>query len=206
MTKLQATRVMLALALAASLFGYAYLPPRADSQTYPAAPSSVSAEPTASAMPASVTSAAPQQPVAASIASSAPEHSRPKIAVVAAPGAVSAPNQTSVARQNTTAPITSTPETIQASLHIGSQTYQLNLPTGSSVYDALKQLQQSGQISMTIETSSLGVLVTSLNGQANGDGGRYWLLRLNGAFATRGAGSATVHNGDQIDWQLEPSS
>ncbi|HID74213.1 MAG TPA: DUF4430 domain-containing protein [Thermoplasmata archaeon] len=47
------------------------------------------------------------------------------------------------------------------------------------------------------------VLVEEIGGRTNGDGGRYWVYRVNGEFANVGADRCVLHEGDLVEWSFE---
>ncbi len=50
-----------------------------------------------------------------------------------------------------------------------------------------------------------GVLVTSIGGDANGQGNRYWQFWVDGQYARAGADHVVLHDGAFIEWRFVPS-
>jgi hypothetical protein len=50
-----------------------------------------------------------------------------------------------------------------------------------------------------------GVLVTAINGSANGDGGRYWQYWVNGAYGAVAADHEALHDHDVLLWNFTAS-
>ena len=50
-----------------------------------------------------------------------------------------------------------------------------------------------------------GVFVTSINGSANGEGGRYWQYWVNGAYANLAADHLALHDHDAVLWKFTAS-
>lgn len=71
---------------------------------------------------------------------------------------------------------------------------------GQTGKTALELLNASHQVKS--QTSSLGVLVQSIDGHAS-DNNHYWLFYINGVAATVGADQYQTKDGQQIEWRLE---
>jgi hypothetical protein len=66
---------------------------------------------------------------------------------------------------------------------------------------ALMQAARSQGFSYETKQFSFGSLVTSINGQSEGNG-KYWTFTKNGDFSQLGIDAQTVSNGDVIAWSL----
>ena len=87
-----------------------------------------------------------------------------------------------------------------ATLLVGDASYAV--PQGT-VLEAMEALKASGSFTyMSREYPGLGVFVESINGK-RGEGGRYWILYVNGESATQGAGLVEIREGDRIEWKYE---
>jgi len=53
---------------------------------------------------------------------------------------------------------------------------------------------------------SESVLVVSIDGLGNGNGGRWWQYWINGAYGNVGADHAQLHDGDVVEWRFTPYS
>lgn len=117
------------------------------------------------------------------------------------------PNTTTVPVYATseTQPTTNTP--IATTIEINGQKYNLKLPEKSTAYNALKQLADSKQITMTTkEYSGMGYFIEELNGiKNNNQTGEYWGYYINGKTATLGASSYILKNNDLITWKYAKS-
>lgn len=84
-------------------------------------------------------------------------------------------------------------------------TYDIVAADTRTVLDLLNRATRQG---LTIEVedygSSLGVLVTALNGQANDNKkNMYWYLYVNGQITSTGASNVKVVPGDTVEWRYE---
>ena len=73
---------------------------------------------------------------------------------------------------------------------------------------ALLQQQNAADPQMQLATqeySGLGVLITSMGGQTNGVGKRYWQYRVNGVEPQIGASGYILKNADTVEWFFSPS-
>ena len=92
-----------------------------------------------------------------------------------------------------------------ATLVVSGTRYALHAPAGSTLEEAMQQLQGEGGFSYTSqEYSGLGAFVTGINGRASGQGS-YWILYVNGEKSSTGISSTRIRSGDLIEWKLEKS-
>ncbi|GEM_PF-1208967 len=105
---------------------------------------------------------------------------------------------------STTAATPTTANTpITTTIEINGQKYNLNLPEKATAYDALKQLADAKQITMTTkEYSGMGYFIEEINSiKNNNQTGEYWGYYINGQSAKIGASSYILKNNDLITWK-----
>jgi drug/metabolite transporter (DMT)-like permease len=102
------------------------------------------------------------------------------------------------------APVKSAPVARQAEititqtvLHPQTKTATVKVAKGQSALDALRTTE-----SITVQTSSYGTLVESINGYKNGADKRYWTYTVNGKESPVGAADYKVRQGDIIEWKF----
>ncbi|OGH76574.1 MAG: hypothetical protein A3F22_04510 [Candidatus Magasanikbacteria bacterium RIFCSPHIGHO2_12_FULL_41_16] len=94
---------------------------------------------------------------------------------------------------------------IAAKIIIGENEYLINVTPSSSVYDALIQMNKSGQASFNFkEFSGLGYFVEGINGKTSDKlRGRYWIYYINGVKAQMGISQYILKSNDIITWKYE---
>ena len=86
---------------------------------------------------------------------------------------------------------------------VGNQTISLSLSPNETLYDALKEAQISGKISLSGTTyPGLGFFITSIDTLKSGNG-KNLMYYINGTQATVGISTYIPHNGDIVMWELE---
>ncbi len=92
---------------------------------------------------------------------------------------------------------------IRIALAAGKDSYAANVPSGSTVYEAMEVL--AVQTSFKFKSKyfpGLGYLIDEINGVRNA-GGKYWMLYVNKKFATLGASQYKLSAGDSVEWRYE---
>lgn len=81
------------------------------------------------------------------------------------------------------------------------QTFSIDKRENATVLDILKE---SG---LKIETKDydFGVIIESINGKKNGDGGKYWLYSINGKTPMVSADKYLIKEGDKVEFKFEAS-
>lgn len=92
---------------------------------------------------------------------------------------------------------------IPVTFKIEGQTYNLNLPENSTVYDALQQLINNKQITAVMKKfSGMGYFVEEINGiKNNNQTEKYWVYYINGQSAPIGISSYILKSDDLITWK-----
>ncbi len=102
------------------------------------------------------------------------------------------------------------PETyqnIKISLVVKDKSYGTELKEGSSVFDAMQQIEKENlkdnQFSFKYtENSGLGIFIKEINGNA-GSSGKYWIYYVNDKKAQVGVSKYILKEGDIIRWNQE---
>lgn len=86
-----------------------------------------------------------------------------------------------------------------------TRTLKLNVPKGSTVYDAMKILSREYAVDVQFkEFSSLGAMVQSIGGVANDTrANKFWIYYINGALAKAGVSFIKINSNDVIKWNYE---
>jgi hypothetical protein len=84
---------------------------------------------------------------------------------------------------------------VTATVSIDGTPYEVNVPDGSSVLDAL----EATGVTMDQTASATGAFVTAINGRANSST-QAWVYTVNGASAQVSAEYFSVSQGDTIAW------
>lgn len=106
---------------------------------------------------------------------------------------------------STTTPTTTASSTIMATMTVGPLTYNLSLPNGSTLYDALNKTGTStSDMIFSFKTAGYGNLtvVSEINGQPNYPP-LYWTYYVNGVMGTSSISEYKLNDGDTIDWKLQ---
>ncbi len=89
-------------------------------------------------------------------------------------------------------------------LIVGDKKYDVSIPRGASVLDAMQTARSQGLEFSGTEYPSLGFFVESLNGKASARGS-YWFLYVNDASSETGASQTILKPGDTVEWRYEIS-
>lgn len=83
--------------------------------------------------------------------------------------------------------------------------FQIAVPPGTSVYEAMKQLQSEQSLSFeTKDFTALGAFVQSINGLANNPRDNlFWIYYVNDKPAQLGISSLKLNSNDVITWRYE---
>lgn len=85
-----------------------------------------------------------------------------------------------------------------------STTYAITIANNATVYEVMQQAKAQGFTFKDKNFPGIGRYVTQIAGvQEDKHAGVYWSLYLNGAYASVGASSARVHDGDMVTWKFE---
>jgi len=86
-------------------------------------------------------------------------------------------------------------------------TYRPNATSNNTVFGLLIEASRALGFSVRYAVYEIpnGVLVTAINGSANGDGGRYWQYWVNGAYGAVSADHRALHDNDVVMWEFTPS-
>jgi|SRR3989344_4847917 len=89
----------------------------------------------------------------------------------------------------------------QSSPQAGNENYEISVPKGARVYDAMKVLASSTSFTYSSRYySGLGYFIEAINEIKNANG-NYWTLYVNGKYATVGASEYVLSAGDRIEWR-----
>lgn len=92
---------------------------------------------------------------------------------------------------------------IQINLTIEGEGYNVVVPLGSTIYDAMVILDRAGDLNFkSSHYIGLGYFVQEINGRKN-TGGNYWILYINGVYSAVGASQYILKEGDKIEWKYE---
>lgn len=97
-------------------------------------------------------------------------------------------------------------ETITVTLNVEDKNHPAEVVPGSTVYDLMKQLADTGQIQITFKDygRTLGYLVEEINEIKNSLKNRkYWIYYINDKKAQIGISNYTLQSGDTITWKYE---
>ena len=96
-----------------------------------------------------------------------------------------------------------TEKNISATVIAGDSTFNLSLPAGRSLYDALLLAKENKQITFSGKNyPGLGFLVTGI-GPLQSGGGKYLFYYINNQEASVGVSSYLLKDGDVIEWKLK---
>lgn len=78
----------------------------------------------------------------------------------------------------------------------------VEIESGDSVYDVLKRAAGMHGVSVSAETTALGIYVNGIGGFYEKDAGAQsgWKYKVNGTYPGDSAGDVKVHDGDNIEW------
>ena len=90
---------------------------------------------------------------------------------------------------------------------VQDKTYNLQLKTGTTAYEAMDILQQNSDFTFNGQNyASLGFFVNEINGVKNdAKNNKYWIYYINGQSAKVGISNYKLINNDLIDWKYEES-
>jgi hypothetical protein len=94
---------------------------------------------------------------------------------------------------------------LNVSLIVLDKTYNISINEGNTVYDVMKNLQNSKENNFSFEGKeypSLGVFVEKING-VKGESGKYWIYYVNDKQAQVGVSNYVLKEGDIISWRQE---
>jgi hypothetical protein len=94
----------------------------------------------------------------------------------------------------------------QITITITSTTYDISVPDGASVYDALRLLADTHPVEIKYKNfgAELGYMLQSIDNITNDyQTKHYWIYYLNDNKATIGISNNFLHSGDNITWQYE---
>lgn len=97
-------------------------------------------------------------------------------------------------------PIASPSQSLAVKLVIAGQVYEVQVNQSTTVSEIMRQALSQG-LTYELKAYSFGSLVTSINGQSQGNG-NYWTFKKNGIFSSLGIDQQTVSPGDKIEWSL----
>ena len=86
-----------------------------------------------------------------------------------------------------------------------SATYESNCSFNNTVFTFLLEAARSLHIPVTWTNWTLpsnSILVQSIGGNANGDGGRWWQYWVDGVYGSVGADHAALGDGDEVVWRF----
>ena len=83
-------------------------------------------------------------------------------------------------------------------------TYRPNATSNNTVFGLLLEASRALGFSVRYAVYEIpnGVLVTAINGSANGDGGRYWQYWVNGVYGAVSADHGALHDNDVVMWEF----
>lgn len=84
----------------------------------------------------------------------------------------------------------------------GLGTYKVEVTPSDTAISLLQKAGTKNGFSITYDTYSFGVFVTSIGG-IKAENGKFWAFYYNGAFSSVGASDQKVSNGDTTSWKLE---
>ncbi len=91
------------------------------------------------------------------------------------------------------------------SLDVLGNTYNTKIKVGTTVYDAMKTLQDTKKSNFSFHSrdySSLGSFVDEING-VKGTPGKYWIYYINNKKASLGISKYILKTEDHISWKQE---
>lgn len=92
---------------------------------------------------------------------------------------------------------------IEVSFSVGDRSFKEKLKEGSTAYDLMEKLRNSGLISFTADYyEGIGNFITSIDGVENdGRQGKYWTYYVNGEEAVVGASTYVLKRDDSVTWR-----
>ena len=92
---------------------------------------------------------------------------------------------------------------IQTILIVSGQRFSKAIRNAQSVESFMRELASTSDFTYTADSyPSLGLFVESIQGVQN-EGGKYWMLYINGTLSPAGVSNAIIHPGDVIEWKYE---
>ncbi len=85
------------------------------------------------------------------------------------------------------------------------KSYESNASWNNSAFSFLLEGTRSLHLPLVWENWTLpsdSVLILSIGGDTNGDGGRWWQYWVNGAYGSVGADRAPLNDGDLLEWRF----
>jgi len=86
-----------------------------------------------------------------------------------------------------------------------AESYESNASWNNSAFSFLLEGARNLHLPLVWENWTLpsdSVFVLSIDGDTNGDGGRWWQYWINGAYGSVGADRAPLNDGDLLEWRF----
>lgn len=113
------------------------------------------------------------------------------------------PKSTTTVVEKPTNPVVIKPAKEEASVTVSRLgTYKVEITSTDTAFSLLQKAGTKNGFSITYDTYSFGVFVTSIGG-IKAENGKFWAFYYNGAFSSVGASAQKVTNGDTTSWKLE---
>ncbi|OGY79293.1 MAG: hypothetical protein A3B74_00390 [Candidatus Kerfeldbacteria bacterium RIFCSPHIGHO2_02_FULL_42_14] len=93
--------------------------------------------------------------------------------------------------------------TFQATLRIEGQNFDTEVESGTTALSLLERVTTQNNITLIIEKTALGQLITTIGNKTNGTDGKYWLYYVNNEAAPVGAADYTIAANDVIEFKFE---
>lgn len=117
--------------------------------------------------------------------------------------AKSAPDNTVIQPDNSSAVSSSDDQKIKVSFTAGEFSRSFDIPADSTAYDLMTELASTTDFAFKSRYySGLGYFVQEINGRPNA-GGAYWTLYVNGKYSNVGASQYKLQPGDAVEWRYE---
>lgn len=85
--------------------------------------------------------------------------------------------------------------------------YEVNLEAGQTVFDLLVMAAAQNNFSVKFQNyPEMGVFITEIHGQENGQGNKYWQYTVNDHYAEKAADKLEIKEGDVVIWEFKESS
>ena len=83
--------------------------------------------------------------------------------------------------------------------------FQSDFKEGMTAFDLLKEKTEESGLALEAETYDIGVLIKTIGGKENGQGGKYWLYYINEEMPMVSADKQELKPEDKVEFRFEAS-
>ncbi|MEK6924326.1 MAG: DUF4430 domain-containing protein [Candidatus Micrarchaeota archaeon] len=92
---------------------------------------------------------------------------------------------------------------VQLIINYGNSSFNASVVAGTALDALLEASRAQGfEVGLQAYPELNATLVTSVNGTQNGEGGKYWLVFVNGKLSPVGGDKALLREGDAVEWRF----